>query len=34
MPGRSQSPDTECILVPVDFAVPMAAHQAAPWTAM
>ena len=25
MPGRSQSPETECSTVPVDFGVPMAA---------
>ena len=29
-PGRAQSPDTEWILVPVDWAVPMPAHQAPP----
>ena len=33
-PGRSQSPDTEWIFVPVDFGVPMAAHQAPPLRAM
>ena len=31
MPGRSQSPDTEWILVPVEPDVPIAAHQAPPW---
>ena len=34
MPGRSQSPDTEWILVPVDLGVPMPAHQAPPCSAM
>ena len=33
-PGRSQSPETEWILVPVDLGVPMPAHHAPPWTAM
>ena len=33
-PGRSQSPETEWILVPVDFGVPIAAHQAPPCSAM
>ena len=33
-PGRSQSPDTEWILVPVDLGVPMPAHQAPPCSAM
>jgi hypothetical protein len=33
-PGRSQSPDTEWILVPVDCAVPMPAHQAPPCRAI
>ena len=33
-PGRSQSPETEWILVPVDFGVPMPAHQAPPYNAM
>ena len=33
-PGRSQSPEMEWILVPLDLVVPMAAHQAPPFSAI